>query len=354
MSRRLVFALCALLGSCAARGPLQEDYATLVQGVEDAAIDEYAERCAPRELALAHTHKDFTELEFDQGDARRAEQHLDIATTNIAIALEKAEACRPKDKDGDGLMDHEDQCPEVAETFNDYKDDDGCPETDTDKDGIWDDDDKCVMEPEDLDGFMDNDGCPDLDNDNDGLVDSIDKCPNQAEIFNGIDDEDGCPDEILDSDGDGLNDDVDQCPQQPENFNEYLDEDGCPDTKPQNVKITKTQIEINDKILFASGKATILPVSYDILNSVSQVMKDYPKLRVRVEGHTDSDGGDSFNLKLSQARAESVVDYLVKSGVMMDRLEPIGFGETRPVDTNRTKEGKANNRRVEFHIIGGM
>ena len=353
MTRVALLWVLSLVG-CATIGPIGQMHADVVNGLTQADVDEWAEQCAPRELALARSHSAFAELEFEQGDARRAQEHLEIATVNIAIALEKADACRPKDRDGDGFMDNEDGCPDDPEIVNGYRDSDGCPDYDTDGDGVFDPDDKCVNEPEDLDNFMDSDGCPELDNDGDGLPDKVDACPNAKEIFNGVDDEDGCPDQVLDTDGDGILDEVDQCIQQPENYNEYLDEDGCPDTKPQNVQITKDEIKITEKILFETNRARILPVSYGILDAVSQVLKDYPRIRVRVEGHTDSDGSDAYNLKLSQSRAESVVEYLVKSGIDRSRLDPVGYGETKPIDTNRTSEGKANNRRVEFHIVEGM
>ena len=156
--------------------------------------------------------------------------------------------------------------------------------------------------------------------------------------------EEACEESVwyADVDGDGIGDDVDKCVYEPENRNDYLDEDGCPDTPPQNVRITQEKIEIDDKILFASGKSRILPVSYGILDSVAQVMRDYPAIRVKIEGHTDSDGSDSSNLRLSQARAEAVREYLISRGsVASVRLGAEGFGETMPIDTNRTAAGKA-------------
>ena len=81
------------------------------------------------------------------------------------------------------------------------------------------------------------------------------------------------------------------------------------------------------------------------------MLKDYPGIRMRIEGHTDSDGGDDYNLELSQRRAMAVGQYLINAGVEPDRLEWQGFGETRPIASNQTAEGKAQNRRVEFHVI---
>ncbi len=346
--------LSSLLSGCVKVGDLPAYHYEVAEGLELARADKWAEECAPRELALAESNQVFAELEFKQGDDRRAEEHLLIAQENIRLALAAAEACRPHDSDGDGVLDEVDQCPDEPETVNGYRDQDGCPETDTDRDGIWDADDNCPNEPEDLDSFLDTDGCPDLDNDSDGLVDSLDRCPDEPEDFDGDEDEDGCPDSAKDSDGDGVLDDVDKCLYDPETINAYLDEDGCPDTPPQNVRITKEKIEIQEKIMFASGRSRILAVSYDILDAVSQVMQDYPDLKVRIEGHTDSDGSESSNLTLSQARADAVRRYLIDSGIEGSRLVSVGYGETQPIDTNRTASGKANNRRVEFRITEGM
>ena len=107
-------------------------------------------------------------------------------------------------------------------------------------------------------------------------------------------------------------------------------------------------------MFFEVNKTIIKPVSYGILNEVAQVMKDYPAITVRVEGHTDSDGTDDANMVLSQGRSESVMQYLITQGIAANRLTAQGFGESRPIDTNKTAAGKANNRRVEFTITSGL
>lgn len=339
------------LAGCVKVGPIVDHHDEIDAGIQQALIDEWAETCAPRELALAQSNFTFAKLEFRQGDDRRAEEHLLIAVENIRAALEAAEACRPKDRDEDGILDEDDECPDVAETFNGFRDEDGCPEGDRDNDRIFDADDKCPDIPEDLDSFLDTDGCPDPDNDNDGILDNVDQCPDEAEDFDGDEDSDGCPDAARDTDGDGIFDDLDRCVSEPETVNEYMDEDGCPDEAPQFVRVTEEKIEIDQKIQFASGKSRILSVSFPILDSVAQVMSDYPDLRIEVEGHTDSDGSESYNLRLSQARADAVREYLSGKGISESRLQSVGYGETRPIDTNRTSTGKANNRRVEFRIL---
>ena len=340
--------------SCVKYGPVQSQHKDLIASLDRAEADEWTRKCAPKEMALAASHKQFAELEFEQGGVLRAEEHLLFAQKNVEQALVAAEECRPKDIDGDGIMDNVDDCPKVPELFNGYQDEDGCPEKDTDSDTIFDDADACITVPEDMDDFQDEDGCPEYDNDKDGIVDVADKCPNIPEDYDGFQDEDGCPEETGDTDGDGILDDVDMCIKQVETFNSYMDADGCLDKAPRGVRVTKNAIIIDEKIYFQTAKAVILPKSYDILNSVAQAMVDYSNIKVQVQGHTDSDGSNSYNLKLSNRRANAVREYLIKAGVEESRLESKGFGETTPIADNKTAAGKEKNRRVEFTILGGM
>ena len=249
------------------------------------------------------------------------------------------------DSDGDGLIDALDQCPDNAEDLDGFQDANGCPDPDNDGDGLLDIRDSCAMIPEDPDGWEDEDGCPDPDNDLDEIPDTADECPNEP----GDRAHHGCP--TADRDSDGIADDNDECPDDPETKNDYLDDDGCPDTPPTMVKVTKTRVVIKETIQFQTGKAVVLPKSYPVLDDVTQVLRDRPDMRLRVEGHTDAQGSDEMNLNLSNARAKSVMEYLVGQGIQKSRLTSQGFGETHPVDTNRTPEGRARNRRVEFHIV---
>lgn len=249
-----------------------------------------------------------------------------------------------EDSDGDGIIDVRDQCPDDAEDLDGFMDSDGCPDLDNDNDGVADLRDACPKIPEDLDSWEDEDGCPDPDNDLDGIPDSGDECPNEP----GVRENNGCPDE--DKDKDGIADANDKCPEEPETYNEYLDEDGCPDTPPTRVKVTRTRINFEETIKFASGSARLL-ADNPVLEDVLKVLKDADWLRVRIEGHTDSEGSDSFNMQLSKDRAQAVRDFLTQRGIAADRLETAGYGETRPLDTNRTASGRARNRRVEFHIV---
>jgi hypothetical protein len=136
----------------------------------------------------------------------------------------------PSDRDGDGLDDRLDRCPDAAEDRDGFEDRDGCPDTDDDGDAVPDASDKCRLVAEDRDGFQDDDGCPDTDDDGDAIVDAKDLCPRAAEDRDGFQDDDGCPD--TDDDGDGIADSADLCPQQAETKNGYEDQDGCPDMKP--------------------------------------------------------------------------------------------------------------------------
>ncbi len=251
------------------------------------------------------------------------------------------DGCPEADNDEDGILDADDECPEVA-GIPEKK---GCPETDNDQDGIENDADTCPDDAEDKDSFEDEDGCPDLDNDKDGIDDDHDKCPNEAEDRDSFEDEDGCPDP--DNDQDGVEDARDQCPNEAETMNGKDDEDGCPDL----VRIVNDQIKILQKVYFATGKAKILGKSNELLNEVSSVIQAKPDIRVRVEGHTDNVGNDKKNMKLSQDRADAVKGYLVAAGIDESRLVAEGKGETTPIADNMTKEGRAENRRVEFHII---
>jgi outer membrane protein OmpA-like peptidoglycan-associated protein len=323
------------------------------------ARDNGAYKCAPRELAMAETHSDFVDQELREGDYYRARQEYDIADVNAKEALRKSprEQCATKvvvqpkqitvtalDSDGDGIPDNVDACPHDPEDFDGFQDADGCPDPDNDADGILDVNDKCPNEAEDRDGFQDADGCPDPDNDGDGIPDKADACPNEPEDKDGFQDADGCPDP--DNDKDGVPDWKDKCP------NEFAQtEDGCP-KKYQLVVVTAQKIELKQTVYFDYNKATIKPISFALLNDVAQALKDNPGIHVRIEGHTDSRGDDNYNMKLSQSRAESVKKYLVDKGIPQDRMEPKGYGETVPIADNRTEEGRSQNRRVEFIIVG--
>jgi large repetitive protein len=256
---------------------------------------------------------------------------------------------RSPDADGDGVVDRGDRCPNDPEDRDDFEDTDGCPEPDNDGDGVRDSADRCPALAEDHDGFEDADGCPDSDNDRDGIADAKDRCVAQPEDGDGFEDTDGCPEQ--DNDGDGIADVSDKCPLQPEAANGFEDQDGCPDEAPRYIFRTNERIVFNN-IEFKTGSAELLPVSQPVLDEVVASLKVQSSVRVRIEGHTDERGNDDANLMLSQRRALTVMNYLITAGIDSRRLEYAGFGETRPVDDNKTDAGRAKNRRVEFLTLG--
>ncbi|MEZ4362357.1 MAG: OmpA family protein [Kofleriaceae bacterium] len=349
MTRALAAACCALvLLSLSCAGPALRRHVAQTQTRIGEARDHGALRCAPVELAKAEAHADFARQELSEGNYFEAERQAELARDNADQALAKSpkERCVPVgDLDGDGILDNVDKCKRRPEDQDGFEDDDGCPEPDNDRDGLLDEADKCPLEPEDQDGFEDEDGCPDLDNDGDGIVDTDDKCPLEPEDQDGFEDEDGCPD--CDDDGDG----VPECPEAKDKCPGERGEptDGCA-KKYGLVVVTETKIELKQTVFFDTRKATIKRVSFRLLDDVAQALADHPTLQVRVEGHTDSQGSDKFNLNLSQRRAESVRAYLINKGIDQARMVAEGYGERVPLADNRTSKGRAQNRRVEFVI----
>ncbi len=255
--------------------------------------------------------------------------------------------CPVKDTDNDGVPDREDKCPTVPGPKSNH----GCPvseESDRDGDGIPDSIDKCPDQPEDKDGFEDEDGCPDPDNDKDGILDKDDLCPNDPEDKDGFEDEDGCPDP--DNDHDRILDKDDKCPNEPETYNGFEDEDGCPDKG--RVVLRRGKLEILDKIYFETGKAIIQARSFPILNAVVATLKGNPQiLLLEIQGHADERGNDDYNMRLTEDRAAAVKQYLIDHGLESDRLKSHGYGETKPVDKGHNEKAWSQNRRVEFVIL---
>jgi OmpA-OmpF porin, OOP family len=251
----------------------------------------------------------------------------------------------PPDRDGDGIIDSEDACPDEPGVRTGDPKTHGCPPPkDRDGDGIMDPDDACPDEPGEPTGDPKTHGCPPPDRDKDGVLDRDDACPDQPGLKTGDPKTHGCPD----SDGDGIPDPEDACPQQPGPRDPDPKKHGCP-----VARVEKGQIRILDQVKFKSGSAVILPESDGILEAVANVLRENPEIKkVRVEGHTDNRGGRAFNKRLSDRRAASVVKWLTtRGGIERSRLTSQGFGFDRPIATNRTEEGRQENRRVEFHIV---
>ena len=262
--------------------------------------------------------------------------------------FEDEDGCPDFDNDQDGILDTNDTCPDEPEDFDNFEDFDGCPDFDNDQDSILDENDMCPNEPEDFDGFEDFDGCPDFDNDQDTYLDPEDECPNFPEDFDGFEDFDGCPDP--DNDQDGILDENDMCPNEPEVLNDVEDFDGCPDEGGE-FELSCDGVEL-DNIYFVFDSSEIQQVSLPTLDRVANILRNAPYIhRMRIEGHTDSQGPQEYNMRLSTNRAEAVVTYIISRGIDPDRLSFEGFGETRLIGDERTWEGRYHNRRVGFIII---
>jgi len=235
----------------------------------------------------------------------------------------------PSDRDGDGIIDDLDKCPDVPGLAK-Y---DGCPIPDTDKDGINDEEDKCPTVP----GVARYQGCPIPDTDKDGINDEEDKCPTVP----GLARYQGCP--IPDTDGDGVNDEEDRCitiPGPKENY-------GCPMIPAEVSKRVSTAAK---NILFITGSSKLQSSSFKGLNDVANIMNENPGMSLAIDGHTDNVGSDESNQKLSDDRANSVKNYLVSKGVDASRITATGHGETMPIADNKTAAGRRLNRRSELTL----
>jgi OOP family OmpA-OmpF porin len=221
------------------------------------------------------------------------------------------------------------------------------PPRDRDKDGIYDKDDACPDEP----GLKNDDpaqnGCPPPpDRDGDGIIDREDACPDTKGSKNLDPSQNGCP---PDTDGDGIRDDVDACPNEKGKPDEDPTKNGCP----RAVRVTEQEIVILEQVQFKTGSAEILKTSDDLLYQVAVVLAEHPEiLKIEVQGHTDDRGGERYNLRLSQKRADAVAKWLVTRGnVDAGRLSAHGYGMDEPIADNDTPEGRQKNRRVQFKIL---
>ena len=250
----------------------------------------------------------------------------DVDKCPTVFGYARYEGCPIPDTDGDGINDEADSCKTVPGIARYH----GCPIPDTDKDGVNDEEDSCINVP----GLPQFHGCPDTDGD--GIPDPQDKCPTVP----GVAKYQGCP--VPDTDGDGIPDDVDACPNQAGPASTH----GCP--------LEKIVVQITadfKNILFNFGKSTIKPESEEIIQRAATIMNSQiPNSSFYVDGFTDNIGTAARNKKLSQARAQSVVNLLIKFGVNKDRLVARGFGKEYPKCTNSTEEGRQCNRRVEVSI----
>ncbi|QMU63396.1 MAG: OmpA family protein [Flavobacteriaceae bacterium] len=246
-----------------------------------------------------------------------------------------------EDKDNDGIYDYNDDCPSIPGTRNSN----GCPDDgstnsndkntseqtaivqDTDKDGVIDSGDNCPK----IAGSPNNNGCPLSDSDGDGVLDRGDNCPDVV----GSPNNNGCP---LPSDGNSVSDTA-----------EETDNNGH--SKKLSKETSETLTALSRKVKFNSGNYNFTQDTYSILQSIVEVMKENPNAKFRIEGHTDSVGEYNANRVLSKSRASAVRNYLVDNGIPQENISILGMGESKPIDTNLTKEGRSRNRRIEITEI---
>ena len=283
------------------------------------------------------------------------------------------------DRDGDGIPDLEDICPDVPGEllFNGCPDTDrdgvgdstdecptipgikamkGCP--DSDNDGIKDSDDDCPNER----GLPENNGCPEKDADQDGVPDETDICPNDPGpvALNGCPDKDGdeTPDRIdkcpeipgpkisngcPDGDNDGVLDDVDRCPTSPG----PASNNGCPEIKEEVKEVLEFATQA---VQFETGSALLKSESYAVLDKIVKILRDYKDYNLKIGGHTDSIGSSTKNQQLSEQRAKACYEYITSKGIRKSRVNYAGYGEKEPIADNRFKNGRELNRRVEFDV----
>ena len=265
-----------------------------------------------------------------------------LATINVPVEKKKlpdstkatAKTKKLKDRDGDGVPDIYDRCPDVKGVASNY----GCPLVDTDGDGIPDNEDKCPA----VKGTLKYHGCPPPDTDSDGIPDDEDQCPTVPGLLRYH----GCP--IPDTDGDGLNDEIDHCPTVPG----LRSNNGCPADTTHQLVITNEILErlktATRKIQFSYNRSDLLPSSFESLDEVVKILNNGPSDKLKIEGHASIEGRYELNMKLSEDRAIAVKNYLVSKGIDAGRLSTIGYGSARLLTI--AQEQQAINRRVEMKL----
>jgi len=321
-------------------GTPPEAYSTIDQNgcpidADGDGVPDYLDKCpnTPK-AAFGFVGKDGCPLDSD-GDG--VPDYLDKCKDTPPGVKVDSVGC-PLDSDGDGVPDYLDKCPDTPKAAKGFIDKDGCV-LDSDGDGVPDYLDLCPNTPKEAKGFVDKNGCV-LDTDGDGVPDYLDKCPNTPPEAAGKVDLNGCP---RDTDGDGIPDYLDKCPTIPG----VASNGGCPEIKKEVRTLFQKALQ---GIQFETSKYVIKPVSFKILNQIAQVLVDNPTYLIEIQGHTDNVGKPETNLVLSEKRAEAVRLYLISKGIDEKRMTSHGYGDTKSVATNKTKAGRALNRRVEFVV----
>jgi outer membrane protein OmpA-like peptidoglycan-associated protein len=312
----------------------------------------FDERTTPVELLLG-AHYDVGDFRVGAGAGTALARGYGAPVARGLLSFEwvpgdakpEVEATKVVDRDGDGVADCEDACGWAAGPRSNDPDKNGCPPADADKDGVPDEVDACPLAAGVSSSDPKANGCP-ADADSDGVPDLQDACPREAGKRTLDAKTNGCPER--DQDGDGVLDADDACLTTAGVHTSDPKTNGCPKAFLEDGRIT-----ISEQVRFETASAEIAPDkdSQEILEAVVAVLKAHPEAaHVLVEGHTDDRGDAKANKTLSQARAESVVDWLVAHGVAKSRLGAAGFGSERPLEPNTTEAGRAKNRRVELHL----
>lgn len=262
-------------------------------------------------------------------------------------SAERAKNGCPPDRDGDGIIDHDDACPDVPGVRSTEPGKNGCP-PDRDGDGIIDSEDACPDVPGPASQEASKNGCPlpPPDRDGDGIADADDACPDVKGVASADPTKNGCPPPPSDRDGDGIVDSEDACPDVKGGPSPDPKQNGCP-----TGAVVGNQIVVLNPIQFATGSDRILPESEVVLKAVLTSIRGLSGDRFLIEGHTDNRGKSAKNRALSLARAKSVIRWMVAHGIAANRFESKGYGPDQPLTTNSTEKGRKANRRVEIHII---
>ncbi|MEE9207852.1 MAG: OmpA family protein [Gemmatimonadota bacterium] len=261
------------------------------------------------------------------------EQNLSLLELSIGITYFVG---GPKDSDGDGVYNKWDECPNTPPPL--VVDAVGCP-IDSDEDGVFDGIDECPGTP--LGATVDEAGCP-SDEDGDRVLDGLDRCPNTPR--GALVDEFGCP---MDTDGDGFLDGIDRCPDTPEGAE--VNEFGC---SPIQEGIRQGELVLHN-VYFNFDKDVIRQESFAVLDEVGRALRNRPGVKFEIQGHTDGVGSDEYNQQLSVKRSRAVLDFISENfpDLEIDLFSVRGFGESEPIATNSTPEGRQENRRVVFREV---
>lgn len=316
--------------------------------------DAFGKRSTPTEGILGAHYSATEDLRFGAGIGTGLTRGYGSPELRALLGVEWAQAI-VTDRDGDGIRDKDDACPDVKGVRDEDPAKSGCPPeppADRDHDGILDRDDACRDVPGVRSDDATKNGCPPpppaapKDGDGDGILDLDDACPAEPGLKTTDPKTNGCPDP--DRDKDGIPNVSDACPDEPGPQDPDPKRNGCP-----KAFVKDGQIRILDQVKFKTSSVDILPgkESEEVLQAVLAVLVAHPEIKkVRIEGHTDNRGAEALNKKLSASRAASVVTWLTGHQIDRARLSSEGFGADRPISENTTEEGRQNNRRVEFHI----